>query len=129
MEYLFCDVLIIGSGAAGLRAAISARQKGLDVCVVSKQSPGKASCTILSAGVFAATQEGTSLDQHLNRTLQVGRGINQRELVKVLVDEGPARLTGLPFSRWPRTVALSFYRFSAARLGGKPNCRLNSRLN
>ena len=91
MEYLFCDVLIIGIGAAGLRAAISARQKGLDVCVVSKQSPGKASCTILSAGDFAATQEGTSPDQHLNRTLQAGRGINQHELVKVLVDEGPIK--------------------------------------
>jgi len=75
--------LIIGSGAAGLRAAIST-QGAVDVFVVSKQSPGKASCTILSAGVFAATQEGASSDQHLKRTLQAGRGINQRELVKKL---------------------------------------------
>ena len=38
MEYLFFEVLVVGSGAAGLRAAISAKQKGLDVCVISKQA-------------------------------------------------------------------------------------------
>ena len=74
-----------------MRAAISVRQKGLDVCVVSKQSLGKASCTILSAGVFAVTQEGASPDQHLNRTLQAGRGINQRELVKAALKRKESR--------------------------------------
>ena len=74
-----------------MRAAISAHQKGLDVYVVSKQSPGKASCTILSAGVFAATQEGASSDQHLKRTLQAGRGINQRELVKAALKRKESR--------------------------------------
>ena len=95
MEHIFCDVLVVGSGAAGLRAAISAKKKELNVCVISKQAPGKATCTILSAGVFAATEENKSLDNHLGRTLQAGRGINQRELVKVLVEEGPMRLKEL----------------------------------
>ncbi len=95
MEHIFCDVLVVGSGAAGLRAAISAKQKGLDVCVISKQSPGKATCTILSAGVFAGTEENKSPGHHLRRTLQAGRGINQKELVKVLVEEGPMRLKEL----------------------------------
>jgi succinate dehydrogenase/fumarate reductase flavoprotein subunit len=95
MEQLFCDILIVGSGAAGLRAAISARQKGLDVCVISKQAPGKATCTILSAGVFAGTEEGNSPDNHLKRTLQAGRGINQQDLAKVLVEDAPQRLKEL----------------------------------
>jgi succinate dehydrogenase/fumarate reductase flavoprotein subunit len=95
MEHLFCDVLIVGSGAAGLRAAISAQQKGLNVCVISKQAPGKATCTILSAGVFAGTKEGNSPDHHLERTLQAGRGINQQDLVKVLVEDAPQRLKEL----------------------------------
>ena len=95
MEHIFCDVLVIGSGAAGLRAAISAKQKGLDVCVISKQAPGKATCSIVSAGVWAGTEENTSPDHHLKRTLQAGRGINQKELVKVLVEEGPMRLKEL----------------------------------
>ena len=46
MEHIECDVLVVGSGAAGLRAAISAKQKDLDVCVISKQAPCKATCTM-----------------------------------------------------------------------------------
>jgi succinate dehydrogenase/fumarate reductase flavoprotein subunit len=98
MEHFSCDVLIIGSGGAGLRAAIACREKVLDVCVVSKASVGKGTSTIVSAGVFAGTREGGSPENHLKRTLQAGRGINQRELVEVLVEEGPKRLRELV--RW-----------------------------
>ena len=55
MEHFDCDVLVIGSGAAGLRAAIAARSFDCDVAVISKGSPGKGTCTILSGGVFAGT--------------------------------------------------------------------------
>ena len=89
-----CDVLVIGSGAAGLRAAISAREMGLKVCVVSKGNPGKATCTWFSGGVMAGTPMGAKPDAHLERTLLAGRGINQRELVEVLVGRRPAEVKG-----------------------------------
>lgn len=95
MEHLSCDVLIIGSGAAGLMAAISAQEMGFEVCVVSKGSPGKATCTWLSGGVMAGTPSDAEPDEHRERTLQTGRGINQRELVEVLVAETPQRLREL----------------------------------
>ncbi|MBW1780484.1 MAG: FAD-binding protein [Deltaproteobacteria bacterium] len=95
MEHISCDVLIIGSGAAGLRAAISAREAGLDVCVISKGLPGKATCTILSAGVFAGVAAPEHIASHIQTTLQAGRGINQKELVDILVSESPARLKEL----------------------------------
>jgi len=95
MEHVSCDVLIVGSGAAGLRAAISAKEAGLDVCVISKGLPGKASCTILSAGVFAGVAGPEEAESHIHNTLQAGRGINQKELVQVLVAEGPKRLKEL----------------------------------
>ena len=95
MEHFTCDVLIIGSGGAGLRAAIECRDRGLDVCVISKASAGKSTSTIISGGVFAGTPEGTSPQNHLKRTLQAGRGINQRDLVEVLVEDGPGRLREL----------------------------------
>ena len=98
MEHISCDVLVVGSGAAGLRSAISAKQKGLDVCVISKQAPGKATCTMLSAGVFAGTEENKSSGHHLKSTMRAGRGINQKELVRVLVEEGPMRLQEL--NKW-----------------------------
>ena len=95
MENLKIDVLIIGSGAAGLRAAIEARGRGLAVAVMSKGSPGKGTCTILSGGVFAGTSNGESTADHLRHTLQCGRSINQRDLVEILVEEGPQRLAQL----------------------------------
>jgi succinate dehydrogenase/fumarate reductase flavoprotein subunit len=92
MNHSVCDVAIIGSGAAGLRAAIAAKEQGLDVWVISKQSPGKGTCTYISGGVFAGTDASSSPEDHLNKTLQAGRGLNQRRLVKILVEEGPLRL-------------------------------------
>jgi fumarate reductase (CoM/CoB) subunit A len=95
MEHISCDVLIVGSGAAGLRASIPAREAGLDVCVISKGLPGKATSTILSAGVFAGVAAPDQTENHVQKTLQAGRGINQKELVDILVGEGPARLKEL----------------------------------
>ncbi len=95
MEHLSCDVLVVGSGAAGLRAAIAAREKKLDVCVISKGPPGKGTSTILSGGVFAGAREGQCQEEHREHTLLAGRGINQRELVDALVEEAPSRLQEL----------------------------------
>ncbi|MFH1241019.1 MAG: FAD-binding protein [Pseudomonadota bacterium] len=95
MNRISCDVLIVGSGAAGLRASISAREEGLEVLVISKGNPGKATSTFHSGGVFAGSDEGVSPERHTVRTLQAGRKINQKELVDILVSEGPMRLKEL----------------------------------
>lgn len=92
MGNLSCDVLILGSGSAGLRAAISVREAGLEACVISKGPPGKSTCTWLSAGVIAGSANAASGNAHLNNTLIAGRGINQRDLVEVLIQEAPGRL-------------------------------------
>ena len=97
MEHVACDVLVLGSGAAGLRAAISAREAGLDVLVLSKAGPGKSTCTGFSAGVMGGA-DSSGKPEHLERTLQSGRGINQSELAEILCEEAPARLGEL--MRW-----------------------------
>jgi len=97
LEQFACDVLVLGSGAAGLRAAISARGAGLDVLVLSTAAPGKSTCTGLSAGLMrGAGVPGEFL--HLERTLEAGRGINQSDLAGILCEEAPARLDEL--IRW-----------------------------
>jgi succinate dehydrogenase / fumarate reductase flavoprotein subunit len=65
LEHFDCDVLVVGSGAAGLRAAIAAKSMNCDVAVLSKGSPGKGTCTILSGGVFAGTPQGEPFETHL----------------------------------------------------------------
>ena len=87
MEVLFSDVLIIGSGGAGLRAAIAARQKGLDVCVVGKGWPSRETCTGISGGAFTSTYAGFKIEEHLKSTLDSDRGLNNTELVDILVEE------------------------------------------
>jgi succinate dehydrogenase/fumarate reductase flavoprotein subunit len=98
MERFSWDVLVLGSGSAGLRAAISAREAGLRVCVVSKGPVGKSTCTWLSAGVMAGGFNAATIKAHSEKTLLAGRGINQPELVEILVNEAPERLDEL--RRW-----------------------------
>ena len=94
MQHVATDVLVLGSGAAGLRAGIAVRLGGLDVCIVSKGKPGKSTCTGFSAGVIAGAP-AMNTGVHLANTLQAGRGINQRELVEFFVGEAPMRLEEL----------------------------------
>lgn len=95
MESIQCDVLIIGSGAAGIRASISVCEAGLDVIVLSKAKPGKSTCTGLSGGQMAGSEDPSLSGAHLERTISAGRGINQADLVKILVHEAPTRLDEL----------------------------------
>jgi succinate dehydrogenase/fumarate reductase flavoprotein subunit len=96
MEQLSWDVLVVGSGAAGLRAAIAAREQGVSVCVVCKGMPGGGTSTVLAGGVCGSGGEGDKgKAEHRRRTLKAGRGINQPELVDILIEEGPARLNEL----------------------------------
>ncbi|MDR3568276.1 MAG: FAD-binding protein [Syntrophobacteraceae bacterium] len=106
MEFIDCDVLVVGSGAAGLRAAISARRAGLNVLIVSKGSPGKATCTLVSGGVIAGAGAGApSVQKHLERTLTGGRGINRPELAEALCQDAPVRNEEL--LRWGMKAELS----------------------
>jgi L-aspartate oxidase len=98
MDHISFDVIVLGSGAAGLRAALSAREAGLSVGVVSKGNPGKSTCTGFSAGVMAGSASAAQRNTHLQRTLTAGRGLNERELVEILIEEAPLRLNEL--LRW-----------------------------
>lgn len=89
METVQTEVLVIGGGGAGLRAALAAREKGAEVTIVSKTPLGKSTCTYLSAGAFTAASEGFSKADHLRVTLKAGKGINEGALVEIIVNEAP----------------------------------------
>ena len=92
MERFFNDVIIIGCGAAGLRAAIAAAEEGQNVCVLSKASHGLGTCTVMSRGHFAGARTGWTPEQHRESTLRAGKGLNLNELVDTLIQDAPERL-------------------------------------
>ncbi len=92
MEHLSRDVVVVGSGAAGLRAAIAVREAGLGACMISKGHPGTGTATILSGGILRGAIGGGTSEEHWERTLDAGRGINQGDLVEALVADAPRRL-------------------------------------
>jgi len=105
MEKILGDVLVIGNGAAGLRAAIASREAGADVLVISKSPPGLGTCTLLSGGALGAALGGLSEEEHLARTLESGRGINQLDLVETFVSEAPLRIQEL--AAWGMSMSIS----------------------
>ena len=105
MEKLSCDVLVIGNGAAGLRAAIAAGEAGREVLVLSKSPPELGTCTLLSGGGLGGALGGLSRGEHRARTLHSGRGINQPDLLELFVEEAPLRIQEL--AAWGMKISLS----------------------
>lgn len=86
MERLETGVLIVGAGGTGLRAAIEAKNAGADVLVVAKGA-FPSGCTPIAMGVMLASfDERDSTDQHFEDTLMGGDYLNNKSLVRMLVD-------------------------------------------
>jgi succinate dehydrogenase / fumarate reductase flavoprotein subunit len=86
------DVLIIGAGGAGLRAAIAAAEKGLSVGIVSKSLLGKAH-TVMAEGGIAAAMSNVDPDdswrQHFIDTMNSGKFLNNWRKVEIYTKEAP----------------------------------------
>ena len=89
------DILIIGTGGAGLRAAIHANEQGAKVTLVSKAPAGYNNCTIVAGSGYLAAVGGMTVGEHRERTLSTGKGLNDPKLVEVLVEEGGERVLEL----------------------------------
>ena len=89
------DVIVIGSGIAGLTAALSARDKGLSVLLLTKDVLSTGSTSWAQGGIAAALGPGDSPDQHFQDTLEAGAGLCDEESVRILVQEGPAAVKRL----------------------------------
>src|SRR5438067_11439052 len=91
------DLLVLGSGVAGLSAAVRASALGMRVGVLSKAELVQSATRWAQGGVAAVlgSTEEDSTDLHLADTLAAGAGLCDVDAVRVLVDEGPARVNEL----------------------------------
>ena len=116
------DVLVVGTGAAGLAAAWSARRAGADVVLITKGSPASCNTGKAQGGIQAAVGEGDSPDRHAEDVDRSSHHTADPELVSVLTGEAPEAVAwleqlGVPFSRAGESYRL-------ARCGGATAARL-----
>ncbi len=89
------DVLVLGSGIAGLSAAIHAISAGLSVVVLTKGELEHSATRYAQGGVAAALAAPDSPELHLSDTLAAGAGLCDVDAVRVLVNDGPVRVREL----------------------------------
>src|SRR5690606_17800300 len=92
------DVVIVGSGIAGLTCALHLREAGLHVTVVTKVNIGDGSTRWAQGGIAAVLDPLDSPEAHAADTIVAGVGLCDPAAVDVLVREGPARIREL--IRW-----------------------------
>ncbi len=105
-ESHYCDVLVIGSGIAGLSCAISAADLGLDVIVISKESSIAESNTFYAQGGIVARGQDDTPELLAEDIMEAGDGISNPDAVKIVAYDGPGlvedflvKKVGVPFSR------------------------------
>jgi L-aspartate oxidase len=89
------DVVVVGSGIAGLSVALRARRAGLRVLLVTKAALDEGSTRWAQGGIAAALAPSDSPDQHLADTLVAGAGLCDPDAAARLAEEGPARVRDL----------------------------------
>ncbi len=91
---IFADTLVIGSGVAGLRAALEAAQHG-EVIVVAKDELAKSNTAWAQGGIAAVLSDDDTHDEHVADTLAAGAGLCDEDTVRMLVEEGPGEVERL----------------------------------
>jgi L-aspartate oxidase len=92
---LGADVVVIGSGAAGMAAALTAAQHGRRVLLLSKDDVGGGSTPLAQGGLAAALGPDDDPDRHLRDTLKAGAGLCDPSSAATLAAQAPGEIAGL----------------------------------
>jgi len=118
------DVIVLGSGAAGLTAALNLAQT-LKVAVLAKGALSDGSTNWAQGGIAAVLEEGDTFESHIEDTMIAGAGLNRRETVEFVVENAPAAIEhlakiGVPFNSGSETGD----RWHLTREGGHSHRRI-----
>ena len=96
------DILVIGSGAAGLTAALNLAQR-FKVTVLAKGGFAEGSTAWAQGGIAAVLEPGDTFESHIEDTMIAGAGLNDRATVEMVVENAPAAIArlaeiGVPFN-------------------------------
>jgi L-aspartate oxidase len=119
------DFLVLGSGIAGLTFALKVAHAG-SVAIITKKSRAESNTNYAQGGIAAVTSEEDSFESHVRDTLDAGGGLCDEEVVRGIVEEGPARIEeliqlGMKFSERESNGHLEL---DLGREGGHSNRRI-----
>lgn len=122
IQIVHAEVVVVGGGGAGLRAAIAAAQAGARVALVSKVYPMRSHTVAAEGGAAGVAQPDDALDAHFQDTVSGGDWLCDQAAVQVFVEGATAELTwlenhGCPWSREPDG------RVAVRRFGGMKRAR------
>jgi aspartate oxidase len=121
-DRLSVDVLVVGSGASGLAAAVTADQAGARVALVTKGALQSCNSAKAQGGIQAAFDDDDSPEQHAEDVWQSSHETANRQLVEVLTSEAPGAI------HWLEEQGVEFTRenggYRLARCGGATRKRL-----
>ena len=88
------DYLVLGSGIAGLSFALKVAPRGR-VAIVTKKDRAESNTNYAQGGIAAVTSKEDSFELHVRDTLAAGAGLCKENVVRTIVEEGPARIAEL----------------------------------
>src|SRR5256714_8788426 len=88
------DFLVLGSGIAGLSFALKVAPHGR-VAIVTKKDRAESNTNYAQGGIAAVTSKEDSFEMHVRDTLEAGAGLCREDVVRTIIEEGPARIAEL----------------------------------
>jgi succinate dehydrogenase/fumarate reductase flavoprotein subunit len=100
------DVIVVGAGLAGMRAAVAAKQAGADVAVLSKVHPMRSHSGAAQGGINAAVAKDDSWENHWFDTVKGSDYLADQDAAEIMTRQAPENIyelehAGCLFSRWP----------------------------
>ncbi len=105
------DVLVIGAGLAGQRAALAAAEHGVSVGIISKVHPVRSHSNAAQGGINAALQEGDSWESHAFDTVKGSDYLGDQDAIEIMCREAPHELLHLEH------IGVTFHRNEEGALG------------
>jgi succinate dehydrogenase/fumarate reductase flavoprotein subunit len=98
------DVLVIGAGLAGQRAALAAAEAGVSVGIISKVHPVRSHSNAAQGGINAALGEGDSWESHAFDTVKGSDYLGDQDAIEIMTQEAPEEISISSTSASPSTA-------------------------
>ena len=89
------DVLVVGSGIAGLSFALKVAQQGRKVAILTKKDRAESNTNYAQGGIAAVTSRTDDFNSHVRDTLECGDGLCREGVVRAIVEDAPPRVQEL----------------------------------